>query len=268
VKVAAIQFRPEFVVPIYEEMGDKDVFLARRDNLQKLAKLVEEAAAGGASVIVLPELCTTGYGFMNAEEAAPHAEMIGSGPTMQIMKALAAKLKVHIVWGFVRKDDGTSDLYNSQACVDPSGYYVFYDKVNLWGNDYLWAKPGRGNPPVMTSQFPNSDDPSIMETKKLGLLICRDVRDKKNDEWSSFYGKGDADVVCLSANWGDGGFPATSWMEFVQDNNCWLIVSNRYGQEGPNNFGEGGVCIISPKGVVQCGGLKWEKDCIVYGEID
>jgi hypothetical protein len=42
-----------------------------------------------------------------------------------------------------------------------------------------------------------------------------------------------ADVVCLSANWGDGGFPAVSWMDFVEENSTCLIVSNRYGQEGP-----------------------------------
>jgi predicted amidohydrolase len=177
---------------------------------------------------------------------------------LYVFSRLSRGLDVCIVFGFIELDPGTSKIYNSQAYIEPSGYYDKYAKINFFGSDYLWASHGTSNPPVIKCQF---------EDKRVGLLICRDVRDKKDDKWTSFYEPGDADVVVLSANWGDGGFPATSWMEFSEENKVTLVVSNRHGYECPNDFGEGGVCIIESNGKVHCKGLKWNEDCIVYAEV-
>ena len=120
----------------------------------------------------------------------------------------------------------------------------------------MWASPGTGNPSIAT-----------IDGAKVGLLICRDVRDKKDDSWDSFYEPGDADIVCLSANWGDGGFPAVAWMDFVADNATALVVANRYGKEIPNDFGEGGICVIQKDGRVETTGLQWERDCVVVADV-
>jgi predicted amidohydrolase len=255
-KVATVQFASTF--------GD------RQGNLRKMASLVIQAAENDAQLIVLPELATTGYSFMSRAEAEPHAEILLSLPSddlapnhsLQVMFALASKFKVHIAWGMVEKDLGTGDLYNTQVLMTPSGAYESYRKVNLWGNDFLWAREGRANPPVMTCDFDGV-------SKKIGLLICRDVRDKKDDAWSSFYERGDADIVAFSAAWGDGGFPAVAWMDFAKDNSVTLIVSNRYGEEGPkpNKFGGGGVCVVERNGKVHCDGLLWNQDCVVYADV-
>jgi predicted amidohydrolase len=253
-KVAAIQFAPEFG--------------AKRKNLIRLARLVQQAAGAGAKLIVLPELAATGYSFMHAREAEPFAEVVtevkptgglvspGESST-ELMMGLASKLGVTIIWGLIEKDYGTGKLYNSQVLVEPDGSFDRYRKVNRWGNDFLWAQPGNGNPPVVKTAL----------GKRVGMLVCRDVRNKKGESDTAFYEKGDADIVAFSANWGDGGFPATTWMEFAQDNKTWLIVSNRYGKETCNNFGEGGVAVISPEGEVFCEGLQWSRDCIVYAEV-
>lgn len=254
-KVATIQFAP--------------VFRQKRENQRRLMKLIEQAAAEGAQLIVMPELATTGYSFMGPKEAFVEAEVITLGPslraideipTTKLMAQLAGKLNVHLVWGMVELEDNTSKLFNSQVYVDPFGYLESTRKINRWGNDFLWAEAGRANPPVVKANFDGV-------RKRVGLLICRDIRDKVNDTWTSLYQPGDADIVCLSANFGDGAFPANSWMDFVEDNKTTLIVSNRYGQETCNNFGEGGVCVIEPSGKVHCQGLVWSQDCIVYAEI-
>lgn len=258
-KVAAIQFSPTF--------GDKAA------SLKKLAELVITAAQAGARLIVMPELAVTGYSFMNPAEANLQAEVISSfkpGPdvdpdsSLSVFGSLSARYNVALVWGLIEKDAGTQKLYNSQVYLDSMGYLESYRKINPFGNDFLWATAGNANPPIIHSELLG---------KRVGLLICRDVRDKKNDEWNNFYSKGDADIVAFSANWGDGGFPSNSWMDFVEENNVSLIVSNRYGQETCNNFGEGGSCVILPKGTsehphgVYCDGLVWNQDCIVYAEI-
>lgn len=245
--VAAIQFRPTFK----DKMG----------NLRKLAALIKQAAEKGAKLIVMPELATTGYGFMSADEAREYAEFIHPDIlTTKAMRVMSETFKVHLVWGMIEKDGGTDELYNSQVMVSPNGTWVSMRKINRFGSDYLWCRPGRANPPIV-----EIDDKG--ETVKVGLLICRDVRDKKDSKWSSFYEKGDADIVCLSSNWGKGGVPANAWMDFVEDNDVTLIVSNRHGDEIPNDFGHGGTCIIEPPDKVHIEGLVWTADCIVYAEV-
>lgn len=250
-KVAAIQTSP--------------VFRQKRENLRRLATLVTQAAEAGAKLIVMPELATTGYTYMKKAEALEDAETISlregemiSG-TMSIMWALARKFDIYLIWGMVEKDIGSGKVYNTQVYLEPNGYFESYRKINRWGNDYLWATAGISNPPVIKA--------GGLDGKRVGLLICRDVRDKVNDDWKNLYSPGDADIVALSANWGDGGFPAVSWMEFATENKVTLIVSNRWGQEGPNDFGEGGICVIDPDGEVHCDGLLWSQDCIVYSEV-
>ena len=246
-RVAAIQFAP--------------VMNAKEDNLRRLALLVKEAVQKGAQLVVMPELAATGYSYMNAAEARIDAEPVTfDGLTMKVMRKLAEGFGVHLVWGMIEEDPGSKLLYNTQVLLSPDGLFTSYQKINRWGNDFLWATAGISNPPVTRLMLG-------AEEKKVGLLICRDVRDRKDDKWSDFYEKGDADIVCLSANWGDGGFPAVSWMDFVENNGSALIVANRYGRETANNFGEGGICVIHKDGTVECSGLVWERDCIVVSEI-
>ena len=211
---------------------------------------------------------------MSKEDAAPFAETIDSaGMTCNVFKTLASRTNAYIVWGMVEREVGTGDLYNSQVCMAPDGTWTSFRKINPFGNDWLWAKEGRSNPPIITMLLsgkrpetpPHPHDKYA--TKKLGMLICRDIRDKKDSKWTDFYEKGDADVVVLSANWGKGGFPSNSWMDFARQNGTILVVSNRYGQECPNDFGEGGICVIWPDGRVVCEGLVWGQDCIVYADI-
>ena len=81
-KVAAIQYAP--------------VFMDVSANLKRLAQLVVQAAKQGAQLIVLPELCTTGYSIMGPKDAALVAEVVGKGKTFQVFQALSAKLDVAI----------------------------------------------------------------------------------------------------------------------------------------------------------------------------
>jgi predicted amidohydrolase len=253
VKVAAVQFAPTFE----DKMG----------NLRRMAHLTKQAADDGAQLIVFPELATTGYSFMSKEHAYHFAEPVHPDTlTFKSMRVLAESFKVHLVWGMAELDPGTNDLYNSQVYVGPEGAWTSYQKVNRWGNDYLWARPGRANPSIIRAHFNGALGEPLIE-KKVGLLICRDARDKKDDNWKSFYEKGDADIVCLAANWGDGGVPAVTWMEFVEDNDTTLIVANRYGKEANNDFGEGGSCIIEPPDTIHIDGLRWFEDCIIYAEV-
>ena len=238
---AAIQFAPVFREP--------------EGNLRVAAEMVTRAASEGAKLVVLPEMCTTGYSFMSRAAAEPFAEVFESGRSFQVFHELAIKLDVGVAWGFMRREPGTGQLFNSQGLVLPNGRFAFYDKINHWGQDHIWAAEGTGSPPILNYLG-----------SKVGLLICRDVRDKA-PAWDEFYEPGDADVVVFSTNWGDGGFPSVKWVTFARQNKCWLVVGNRYGREANNNFGEGGPCVISPEGEVHCEGLVWSQPCTVFAEL-
>ena len=255
-KVASIQMCPTF----------KD----KMANIKRLIPMIVKAAKAGAKLIILPELCTTGYGFMSETEAAPFSEPLTDdfsliirpdSPhyTQAVMMRIARLYNVTIVWGMMEVDPESGDLHNSVVLMSPDEIHVVR-KINPFGNDYIWSRPGTEPPPIIESKHLG---------KTIGLLVCRDVRNKSED-LDKFYtdsGKRHVDIVCLCANWGDGGFPATAWMDFVRNTKSNLVVSNRYGYECPNDFGEGGACIITSDMRVQCEGLVWSQDCIVVGEI-
>jgi predicted amidohydrolase len=253
-KVATVQFAP--------------VWKDAPRNIATMVMFVKAARNRGAQLVVLPELCTSGYSFLSGAEVRPFAEiltkdsgiskhMIGEVRPNSVakMQGLSGELGVAIAWGLVEEDPGTGDLYNSQMLVLPTGEWTSYRKLNLWGNDLIWAKEGKASPPILK-----------FAGKNIGLLVCADIRDK-SDDIENFYEPGDADIVAYSANWGDGGFPATKWVKFAKQNQCFLVVSNRYGKETNNNFGEGGICVIEPCGKVHCEGLQWSESCIVYAEV-
>lgn len=241
-KVAVTQFAPEL--------------RNKAANIQRMKDFCAEAHLLGANLIVFPELASTGYAYLSEKVARQDAEVIGEkGETFSRMLEVACNTKLTIVWGMMELDEESGKLYNSQVLLTPKGKWWSTRKNNKFGNDFLWSESSTTPPPIVTHLG-----------HKIGLLICRDVRNK-SDELDAIYSKGDASLVCFSANWGAGAFPANSWMTFVKENNCWLAVSNRYGKEENLDFGFGGIGLISPEGKVFCDGIKWGQDCMVVGEI-
>ena len=66
-KIACIQMEPI--------VGEKE------RNVQRSLGLIEEAAVNGAHLLVMPELCNSGYVFDSREEAFALAEEVPNGPT-------------------------------------------------------------------------------------------------------------------------------------------------------------------------------------------
>jgi 5-aminopentanamidase len=131
---------------------------------RKLAADAIQAAAGrGAQLVVLPELCDSGYVFESAAEARELATSAGDSETLRQWRELAAAHSVVIAGGFCELGlDGR--LYNSAAIIDASGTRVLYRKAHLWDAEKKVFTPGDDPPPVVELPFGN-----------VGLMICYDL---------------------------------------------------------------------------------------------
>lgn len=158
---------------------------AVRENVQHSLRLVREAAAQGATVIVLPELASSGYVFADAAEAAGASEA-PDGFAVTAWQEAATELGVVIVAGFAETNpDGAP--FNSAALVMPDGEPVIYRKAHLWDRERLIFTPGDDLPPVV-------DTPA----GRIGVMICYDL---EFPEWVRIAALEGAELICAPVNW-------------------------------------------------------------------
>lgn len=242
--VAAVQFKPEIL----------DV----QRNIATAQQMTFEAAAKGAKVIVLPELCTCGYTFRTPREAA-ECSQTKNGYQTEAFIPIAQRYNCHIVFGYPELCDGK--LFNSAALVGPRGLENNFQKHNRWGNDNLWAVPSECTPSV-----------TVTAAGRLGALICRDVMNHYRDSYKfykpgqKFYAHGSVDTIALLTNWGGEGYgyPDSAWMELGESTGANVIVSNRVGQERDLKF-KGGSTVIDRSGRVYTYGSSFTEPTVVGG---
>jgi 5-aminopentanamidase len=148
VKVACAQ-----VAPI---VGDAE------GNRARAREAIHSAIAAGARLIVLPELCNSGYVFADAEEARGLAEPL-DGPSVTEWRALTRAGGVVLVAGLCElADDGT--LFNSAVVIDGGELLGVYRKTHLWDAEKLVFTPGAVSPPVIETAI-----------GRVGVAICYDT---------------------------------------------------------------------------------------------
>ena len=165
-------------------------------NRQAAADAVAEAAAAGARLVVLPELCDSGYVFDAADPAAEArglAAPAADSATLRQWQALAARHRLVIVGGFCELGaDGR--LYNSAALVDASGTRAVYRKAHLWDNEKLVFTPGDAAPPVVDT-----------EVGRVAVMVCYDL---EFPEWTRLAALDGADLIAAPVNWPGYRWPA------------------------------------------------------------
>jgi predicted amidohydrolase len=198
IKLSVIQF-----TPIWSE---------KKKNLQSIERLLLGLQS---DIIILPELCTTGYSFLSKEEALSQAET-ESGETAQILKQLSARNKAVIIAGFVEMDG--QEVYNSAMATLPNGDVKIYRKTHLFYKEKLCFAPGN-------SGFVVLDHP--LKDCRMGVMICNDWRYPESARTLALMG---ADVIACPSNlistvWGLA-MPARAL-----ENKVYVAVANRCGTE-------------------------------------
>src|SRR5215469_11838846 len=209
-------------------------------NRQAAADAVAEAAAAGAQLVVLPELCDSGYVFDSADETRRLATPAADSATLRQWHDLATRHGLVIVGGFceLSADDR---LYNSAALVDRSGTRALYRKAHLWDTEKLIFTPGDAAPPVTNLGF-----------GRVALMICYDL---EFPEWVGLAALGRADVIAAPVNWPATGPPPAGERpaEIIRTqagasvNAVFVAVADRCGAERGTDW-VGGSVIIGPDG--------------------
>jgi predicted amidohydrolase/dienelactone hydrolase len=237
-------------------------------NRKAAAAAVTEAAEAGAGLVVLPELCDSGYVFgPEARAAQAEARTLASpaatSPTLEGWRDLAATHRLVIVGGFCEL--GTDGLlYNSAAIVDASGTRAVYRKAHLWDKEKLVFTPGDAPPPVLDLGF-----------GRVGVVICYDL---EFPEWVRLPVLDGADLIAAPVNW-----PATSpgastspgqvppdVLEARADaaaNGVFVAVADRCRRERGVDW-TGGSVIVSPNGRPLAGPVLADRPAVLTAACD
>ena len=197
-------------------------------NVETSLKLIGEAADSGSRLIVLPELCNSGYVLESREEAYALSEDVATGGSIARWAALAAERGLYIVAGFLEREG--VKLYNSAIVIGPEGVIGTYRKNHLWADEALYFERGDLGLPVFHTPF-----------GRVGVLICYDGWFP--EAWRILALQG-ADIVCVPTNWvpmaeQPGGMPAMAnvlCMGAAHSNSMVVAACDRVGTERGQPF--------------------------------
>ncbi|NOZ14259.1 MAG: acyltransferase [Acidobacteria bacterium] len=208
------------------------VFGKVKQNLRTIEKMLKEQ---DFDLMVLPELCTTGYQFVSGAEALSLSESPGGELGGMLLK-LAKNKNAVIVAGFAEKEK--DKVFNSAMAVGPEGILSVYRKAHLFFKEKQIFRPG--------------DTPFVpVDTGfgyRLGIMICFDWI---FPEAARSLALGGASVIAHPSNL------VLPWCQRAMfarsvENRVFIITANRFGTEtrdsGPPLTFTGESQVITPAG--------------------
>lgn len=207
-------------------------------NAEAIEAQIRDAVTGGADVIVLPELATSGYMFADADEARA-AALAPTDPTFAKWSAAAGDSIV--VGGFCERGDDDL-LYNSAVMVDADGVVACYRKTHLWDREKLIFTPGDALPPVVKTKH-----------GAIAVMVCYDL---EFGELTRRVALDRAELIAAPVNWplfprpeGEHPGEVITAMSTARTNKVAIACCDRAGVERGQPWTEG-TAIIDPDGWV------------------
>ncbi|MBW2593241.1 MAG: carbon-nitrogen hydrolase [Deltaproteobacteria bacterium] len=198
--IAVVQFEPSF--------GQK------QNNLETIQNLTRQLEA---DIIVLPELCTSGYFFTSRSEVEKIAEPANHGPSADFFKDLARRCNAVVVAGFAERDHDR--LYNSCLIQVPEKPLArIYRKTHLFYKERFCFDRGD------TGFFVVQDK---LRDVRIGPMICYDWRFPEAARVLTLLG---ADIIVCPSN-----LVTDAWSLVMParaiENKVYVAVANRVGSE-------------------------------------
>lgn len=229
-------------------------------NLDQVAGLIAEAAAGGARLVALPEY----FPIISADEMAKVRirEREGTGPLQDFLAEAARRNRVWLVGGTIPLEAGAPDkVRNTTLVFDERGERVArYDKIHLFGfqrGEERYDESATIEPGEAVRCF---DSP----VGRVGLSVCYDLRFPE-----LFRAMGAVDLIILPA-----AFTFTTgrahWEVLLRaraiENQCYVMAPAQGGRHASGRVTWGHTMIIDPWGeVLAC---REEGPGVVAAELD
>jgi predicted amidohydrolase len=229
-KIGFIQFAPV--------LGDLKTTIRKIDGLIDQSKTTD--------ILVLPELCNSGYNFTSFEEAWETSEKIENSIFINYLTSKCKKFNLHIVSGFNERDN--NNLYNSAILIGPKGYIGKYRKLHLFMNEKDYFKPGNIGLPVFD-----------IGLCKIGMLVCFDWIFP--EVWRIVALKG-AEIICHPSNLVLPGLAQKAVPIHALTNRIFTITANRIGTEGDLSF-TGLSTIANPHGDIVFQASQTEQETVI-----
>jgi nitrilase len=229
-------------------------------NLEAAKRLVGEAVAQGAALVLLPE----NFGIMTTDAAAKAAarEPDGDGPQQDFLARMAAVHGIHVIGGSVPLESGDPQrACQSLLVYAPGGVRVArYDKVHLFrfthgDEDYDEARTIRAG-----------ESPELFEAPlgRVALSICYDVRFPE-----LYRALGDVALIVVPAAFTQRTGEA-HWDILLRaraiENQCYVLAAAQGGVHEGGRRTYGHSMLVDPWGEVVA--ARPEGPGVVVGELD
>ncbi len=201
-KVAYLQFEPIF--------GHVEA------NIEKASRMISSI---DADLVVLPELCFSGYTFVSQGEVESLAEPAYGGFTLKRMTELSRQLNVGVIYGFPEISDGR--YYNSASFIRPDGGLSVYRKLHLYCDEKDWFSPGDKHLEIIEFRGCN-----------VGMMICFDWYFPEVMRSLALMG---AHLICHPSNLVMSHCP-DSMITRCLENGVFSVTANRIGREKRGEF--------------------------------
>ena len=205
-----------------------------RENVEAAVNEIEYL---DSSLVVLPELFSTGYQFRTKEEAFKLSEPVDGGYAAGRLVETARKKKIHIVAGFAER--AGKRVYNSSMLVGPRGVVGVYRKAHLfWDEKKIFSK---GDTAFKVYNAAGT---------KVGMMICFDWIFPEVARTLALKG---AEIICQPSNLVLPYCPQAMITRSLE-NRVFSITANRVGNEervrGKRLHFIGASQIVAPNGSV------------------
>lgn len=197
-RVSILQFEPKL----------KDVAF----NLGQIEKLMSGLET---DLLVLPELCLSGYVFNDVEEVRASAQDPSNSPVFDQLKQVSAEKNCSLVLGFAEL--AGAKLFNSSALINPDGSVQVYRKTHLFFREKLFFSPGDSGFFVAPAK----------KGVKIGMMICFDWQFPEAMRTLALMG---AQIICHPSNL------VMPWCQEAMktrslENRVYSVTTNRIGTE-------------------------------------
>ncbi|WP_210542832.1 carbon-nitrogen hydrolase family protein [Rhodoferax sp. PAMC 29310] len=205
-------------------------------NLRRLETAAEQAAQGGADVLVCPEMFLTGYNI--SFDAVRQLAQAANGDYAQAVADIARRHAIALLYGYPELGDGGA-VFNAAQWISAAGERCLnYRKTHLYGAlDKTQFSPGRPTPGWVD-----------LKGWRVGVLICYDVEFPENTRRLALEG---AELIAVpTANMPEFDFVSKALVPVrAYENQVYVAYANYVGSEGAVIYG-GLSTVAAPDGAL------------------